>query len=134
MTDNNKLIGRRNFLKQLGSSVVAASALLSGCSSDQSKSKNATTSQEKGNGKMTYRKDVHGTDVSLLCFGCMRFPAVKGDRGREDANNDLDQEKINKMTEANFWSPQKCLTSETSRAKLRWRCTITPSKSYKWII
>ncbi len=93
-----KTINRRQFLKFLGAGSVAAAATLSGCS-DKNK---ATTVSELGEiptDKMTYRTDSHGQKVSLLGYGCMRFPTVKGVSGREDSENAIDQEEVNRLVD-----------------------------------
>ena len=78
---------RRGFLKITGLSAAAgAIGLMGGC---QGKSKEAE-------GKMTYR--VHpesGDKISLLGYGCMRWPASKDADGHEI----VDQEMVNKLVD-----------------------------------
>lgn len=90
---SDKNISRRDFLKLMGvTGVSLTTANLMGCN-DLEKPK--TT--EKKLGKMTYRKNIKtGEDVSLLGYGCMRWPSVDGEAGSEA---DLDQEMINKMVD-----------------------------------
>lgn len=42
-------------------------------------------------GKMTYRKDTHGDEVSLVGYGCMRLPTIDGTK-----EGPFDQELVNK--------------------------------------
>lgn len=64
----NKGISRRTFLKQLG--VIGSSAGFSACGHGQA-------GQETLSGKMTYRTDPKtGRQVSLLGYGCMRWPSA----------------------------------------------------------
>lgn len=95
--DNNKEINRRQFLKMFGGGTVAAAAMLAGCSSNDKTEAQGTTLGEVPIGKMTYRTDSHGQQVSLLGYGCMRFPTLAGASGREDRNSELDQEQINRL-------------------------------------
>ena len=48
---------------------------------------------------MTYRKDTHGQEVSLLGFGMMRLPIEGGGSLREHPDAKLDQELINRMVD-----------------------------------
>lgn len=50
-------------------------------------------------GQMTYRKDTHGQEVSLLGFGMMRLPIEGGGTLREHPDAKLDQELINRMVD-----------------------------------
>lgn len=66
--EENKGISRRTFLKQLD--VIGSSAGFSACGHGQAE-------QETLSGKMTYRTDPKtGRKVSLLGYGCMRWPSV----------------------------------------------------------
>lgn len=94
--DNTK-INRRQFLKAFGGGAVAASAILAGCSSKSNQSSQGAAIGEVPTDKMTYRTDLHGQQVSLLGYGCMRFPTLAGVSGREDRNSELDQEQINRL-------------------------------------
>ena len=44
---------------------------------------------------MTYRRDGHGNNISLLGYGCMRWP----NRKNADGHNELDQETINQLVD-----------------------------------
>lgn len=98
MNNNNK-IDRRQFLKVMGGGAVATATLLAGCSSNDSSSAAETVLGDIPTDKMTYRTDIHGQKVSLLGYGCMRFPTKGGASGREDRNNELDQEQINRLVD-----------------------------------
>ena len=95
MKTENKL-NRRQFLKMFGAGTVAATAVLSGCKSNN-KEQSQSQLGEIPTDKMTYRTDGHGQKVSLLGYGCMRFPTTKGVSGREDADNDIDQDEVNRL-------------------------------------
>ncbi len=95
----DKKIDRRDFLKILGAGAVATTAL-SACSGSSS-SPNQTIAQGSALGevptdKMTMRENLHGERVSLLGYGCMRLPTVKGGSGRED-DDELDQDTVNEL-------------------------------------
>jgi len=95
----NKEISRRQFLKKLAGG-IAATAAVSACSSgERSKKLNVSGSvgAEVPTDKMTYRTGKHGEKVSILGYGCMRFPTKSGLSGREDRNNELDQEQIDRL-------------------------------------
>ena len=94
---NDVKITRRQFLKTLGGGIAAAAAV-SACGSGKQKLASATSGAgSEPEGQMTYRTDLHEQKVSLLGYGCMRFPTKGGMSGREDRNGELDQEQINRL-------------------------------------
>jgi predicted aldo/keto reductase-like oxidoreductase len=81
---------RRQFIKVVGAG--AALAALGGCDPKDSSSKLG----EAPKGKMTYRTDPRtGKQVSLLGYGCMRYPRMPKSADLPDEDN-LDQEAINR--------------------------------------
>ena len=80
--------GRRNFLK--GISAGAVSASLFGCSEKP---------REEKFGPMTMRVNPKtGEKVSLLGFGCMRWPSTDGRSGRE-SDGEIDQNAVNELVD-----------------------------------
>ena len=87
-TPQNTDTSRRRFLRNLG--LMAAGAAVAGCSS----SENEVSS--KANGTMTYRTNPNtGDTVSILGYGCMRFPTIGMANGTDDQT--IDQEAVNSL-------------------------------------
>jgi len=92
---SKKEISRRGFLKVLGTGSVATTATLAGCKPD-----NATSAEgraavgEVPTDKMTYRTNqISGDKVSLLGYGCMRWPLRK----KADGTDEVDQDVVNEL-------------------------------------
>lgn len=78
---NNKDISRRDFLKTAGIA-AAATAGLSACN-NQGNWDYAGTEIDIPTGQMTYRTNpTTGDKVSILGYGCMRWPTVKDESAR----------------------------------------------------
>jgi len=92
-TENNGL-DRRGFLKTLGAG-IAASASLYGCSSEKKTAYGDPAVSDKAIGKMTYRESLTGDKVSLLGYGCMRWPMTKDENGKDI----VDQERVNELVD-----------------------------------
>lgn len=92
-------VSRRDFLKKLGGTALATTAVLTGCSQAEEQKVQGVNTQEVPTGGMTYRKDAHGEDVSILAYGCMRLPTTMGISGREDSKNEIDQEEVNRLVD-----------------------------------
>ena len=93
-------IDRREFLRRLGIGTAAVSATtLVGCNPKNNPVAAASTAQgEIPTDKMTYRTNPKtGDKVSILGYGCMRWPDMDGGAGRSDA--ELDQESINELVD-----------------------------------
>ena len=97
MKKNNKTdISRRDFLKTAGTVSAAAAAAMYGCNSksDNTVSAEGGSIGEVPSDKMTYRINHNSGDkVSLLGFGCMRFPLRTNEKGEEE----IDQEAVNEL-------------------------------------
>lgn len=95
----NKKLGRRDFLKKLGVVGAATSGVsLAGCSSDNQSNKKWSIEGTGGEptGEMTYRTNPNtGDKVSLLGYGCMRWPMKKNEEGKDV----VDQEKVNELVD-----------------------------------
>ncbi len=93
MSDNT--MNRRSFIQTAGAGTVAIAALAAvGCSD-----KKAPGAKDPGpfpDGEMTYRTNKHGEKISLLGYGMMRLPTIKGESARE-MDGELDQEMINSL-------------------------------------
>ena len=86
-----KDINRRDFFKTAGSAALVMGGLgaVAGCGR-----KNQATGETLGGGEMTYRTNaVRGDKVSLLGYGCMRWPMIKDDNGKDI----VDQETVNDL-------------------------------------
>ncbi len=87
---DNDAASRRGFLKALGLSALAAGAALAGCKPEEG---SGSANGPIPKGQMTYRTHPRtGDKVSLLGYGCMRWPTLGKD-------GELDQEAINALVD-----------------------------------
>ena len=91
-----KEINRRDFLKVLGTSTTSA-ALLYGCTSNNNSISSKTSVQGViPTDKMTYRTSLSGDKISLLGYGCMRWPL----KASPDGNGEIiDQDAVNELVD-----------------------------------
>ena len=91
--DRNNELNRRDFLKVIGAGTVATAAALYGCSPSGDTAEKSGRYQSDGS--MTYRiNPTTGDRVSLLGYGCMRWPTLKRDNKEE-----IDQEAVNRLVD-----------------------------------
>ena len=98
--DNNNRTGksltRRDFLKVTGTGAVLSAAALAGCRPAGRPSAEEGAGGEIPTDKMEYRTNPHtGDRVSLLGYGCMRWPLRTGADGQQE----IDQEKVNELVD-----------------------------------
>ena len=88
----DKKYTRRDFLKIAGAGSALAGATALGCSP----AGNKNTVSDAPAGEMTYRTNPgNGDKVSLLGYGCMRWPMTKDEEGRDV----IDQETVNGLVD-----------------------------------
>ena len=97
-TKNRHAIGRREFLKRLGAGAAVSTAALAGCAPERGPAADgASASGEIPTDAMTFRINPRtGEKVSLLGYGCMRWPTVGGDGPDAD---EIDQETVNRLVD-----------------------------------
>ena len=91
MKNNN--ISRREFFKTAGSTALAAGGLgaVAGC---RNAGDSAASGTAAGLGEMTYRtNNGNGDKVSILGYGCMRWPMIKDENGKDI----VDQENVDRL-------------------------------------
>ena len=89
-----KDINRREFLKRGGAAAAAISGmgLLTSCNDN----KKVSNTDNSITGEMTYRTNPEtGDKVSLLGYGCMRWPMIKD----KDGKDIVDQETVNRLVD-----------------------------------
>ena len=92
---DNKNISRRSFIRTMGAAGLATAGL-SSCAGTK---KETSPSESSPGGQMTYRTNPStGDKVSILGFGCMRWPSVGGRSARE-GNEEIDQEMVNALVD-----------------------------------
>lgn len=89
-------IGRRDFFKIVGISAATGSGILYGCDSNGNTTPNTKSPTEIPTGKMTYRVSNKGENISLLGYGCMRWPTLPSP---ENEGNVIDQEAVNRLVD-----------------------------------
>ena len=92
-----KNIDRREFLKTAGTAAMAMGGLgvIAGCKGSGQGAASAAADNEP-TGEMTYRTNsVSGDKVSILGYGCMRWPMIKDENGKEI----VDQEAVNSLVD-----------------------------------
>ncbi len=95
--ENN--ISRRDFLKRLGVGAGVAGLTIAGCGkvSDKTNAK-ASPLRDIPTDKMTYRTNPKsGEKVSILGYGCMRWPTKPADKDGEEEV--IDQEMVNRLVD-----------------------------------
>jgi predicted aldo/keto reductase-like oxidoreductase len=94
---NKKEIDRRSFLKTLGAGTAATTAALYGCKPNNTVSAEGGALGEVPADKMTYRVNPNtGDKVSLLGYGCMRWPLRQKADG---SGEEIDQDAVNQLVD-----------------------------------
>ncbi|MDE6512019.1 MAG: aldo/keto reductase, partial [Muribaculaceae bacterium] len=92
----SNIIDRREFLKRLGIGSTLTGLAIAGCKNTE---KAVTTLSEGKEGEMTYRKNPKtGEKVSILGYGCMRWP-TKPVEGGGEGDEEIDQEMVNRLVD-----------------------------------
>lgn len=92
----SNIINRREFLKRIGIGTSLTGLALAGCK--KTATEVGATSDSK-NGEMTYRINPKtGEKVSILGYGCMRWPTKPKENGNE-GEEELNQEMINRLVD-----------------------------------
>lgn len=95
-------MSRRKFLKIVGVSAAASAAALYGCASEgKPASSEASVLGEVPVDKMTYRVSPKGERVSLLGYGCMRWPLKLAP---DSDGNVIDQDAVNELVDYGYRS------------------------------
>lgn len=96
MTDK-KDISRRDFLKITGITAATSTAILYGCGERANREIANSSHTEASSGEMTYRQIGDNPDnVSLLGYGCMRWPTIPNPNGKGDL---IDQDAVNRLVD-----------------------------------
>ena len=96
MKKNN--IDRRDFFKTAGSAALVMGGLgaVAGCKNGGDSSAALGMTGQTEPGEMTYRTNRgNGDKVSILGYGCMRWPMIKDENGRDV----IDQEAVNRLVD-----------------------------------
>ena len=96
MKKNN--IDRRDFFKTAGSAALVMGGLgaVAGCKNGGDTSAALEMTGKTEPGEMTYRTNRgNGDKVSILGYGCMRWPMIKDENGRDV----IDQEAVNRLVD-----------------------------------
>lgn len=94
--ENKKTISRRNFFKTMGAAGLATVGLTACGEVDKDASATAGT---KTQDEMTYRTNpTTGDRVSLLGYGCMRWP-MRPKQGGNEGEEEVDQETVNALVD-----------------------------------
>ena len=94
---DKKNIDRRNFLKLLGGGAAVSTAAFYGCKPGNKTPTGVASVLHVPTDKMTYRLNPKtGEKVSLLGYGCMRFPTKPTADGQKEL---IDQEEVNKSVD-----------------------------------
>ena len=93
-----KKIDRRSFLKTLGVGAVGAAAASCGPRIPAEYDPNGHHTTEVPVDQMTYRTwpNMHNDRISLLGYGCMRWPMIMNENGRPQG---IDQEEVNRLVD-----------------------------------
>ncbi len=94
--NDTKAISRREFLKRMGLGGALTTAALAGCAPRKAADETPKAASEPDAAQMTYRTTpTTGDKVSLLGYGCMRWPLVNP----KDRNSPMDQEQVNRLVD-----------------------------------
>ena len=95
--EKSKNINRRKFLKTVGAGTVASAAVIAGCKPNNKVSAEGGAIGEVPTDQMTYRYNPKdGDKISLLGYGCMRWPLRKKADGTGD---EIDQDTVNDLVD-----------------------------------
>ncbi len=95
-SDMSNKINRREFLKRFGIGTSLTGLAIAGCKNAEKK---IVATPESEGGEMTYRINPKtGEKVSILGYGCMRWPTKPAENGNE-GEEELDQEMINRLVD-----------------------------------
>ncbi len=91
-----KDINRREFLKTAGAAALVVGGVTA-CGSDNGSKFGSTGGNEAPEiGEMTYRAHrINEDKISILGYGCMRFPMIKDESGKDI----IDQETVNRLVD-----------------------------------
>lgn len=91
-----RTINRRDFIKVAGTTAVGTTAVLYGCKPEKNNPVSSGRFDNVPTDKMTYRTNPNtGDKVSLLGYGCMRWPLRKNESGEDE----IDQDAVNELVD-----------------------------------
>lgn len=96
---SNRIVDRRSFIQSLASATAVTALAMTGCNKhpDVSQDNRPTQTHEVPEDGMEYRTSSRGDRVSLLGYGCMRWPSKRGKFAASE--NEIDQEEVNRLVD-----------------------------------